>query len=259
MTLLEVTEITKDFKGLRALHRIDLAIHQGEIFGLIGPNGSGKTTLFNIITGFLHPTVGQVLFKGGPITGLKPNQIVGLGIGRVFQLSSFFSNLSAKENIVVARHLRTANNIFGSLINTRAYRQEEAKLEQKAVELLAFIGLAERRDTVARNLPYGEQRELELAMALAAEPELLLLDEPATGMNPEETARFMDLIRQLQQSGITILVVEHNMRVVMGLCTRIAVIDFGVKIAEGTAKEITSNDKVISVYLGSGQSDVEGR
>jgi branched-chain amino acid transport system ATP-binding protein len=257
MAILEVKDIIKDFKGLRALNKVGFAIQQGEILGLIGPNGSGKTTLFNIITGFLCPTGGQVLFKRKGITGFKPNQIAGLGIGRVFQHSSLFPNLSVKENLVIGRHLKTRNNIFGSLVNASAYRQSEKGLEQKARELLTFVGLESRCDMVARNLPYGEQRELELAMALAAEPELLLLDEPATGMNPGETRRLMDLVKRLQEAGIAILLVEHNMRLVMGICSRIVVIDFGVKIAEGTPEEITSNGEVISAYLGKSKNDAK--
>jgi branched-chain amino acid transport system ATP-binding protein len=258
MNILEVQKIIKDFKGLRALNGVGFAIQRGEILGLIGPNGSGKTTLFNIITGFLDSTGGQILFKGKRITGLKPNQIAGLGIGRVFQHSSFFPNLSVDENLIVARHLGTRNYIFGSFFNTRAYREEEIKLEQKAMELLAFVGLQKRWGMQAKNLPYGEQRELELAMALAAKPELLLLDEPATGMNPGETAKLMDLIRLLQKTGITLLVVEHNVRLVMGICTRIVVINFGVKIAEGTPNEIASNEEVISAYLGKSRKYAKG-
>ncbi len=250
MIFLDVNGIIKNFKGLRALNGVGFSIQQGEILGLIGPNGSGKTTLFNIITGFLNPTAGQVLFKGKRITGLKPNQIAGFGIGRVFQHSSLFPNLSVKENLIIARHLRTSNNILGSFVNTRGYLKEELNLEQRATELLAFVGLQSRRDMLARNLPYGEQRELELAMALAAEPELLLLDEPATGMNPGETTRLIDLVRRLREIGVTILVVEHNMKLVMGICSRIIVINFGTKIAEGTPEEITSNGEVISAYLG---------
>ena len=258
MNILEVEKIIKDFKGLRALNGVGFNIRRGEILGLIGPNGSGKTTLFNIITGFLDSTRGQILFKGKQITGLKPNQIAGLGVGRVFQHSSFFPNLSVDENLIVARHLRTHNNMVGLFFKTRAYREEELRLKEKSMELLAFVGLQKRWGMQAKNLPYGEQRELELAMALAAEPELLLLDEPATGMNLGETARLMDLIRLLQKTGITLLVVEHNVRLVMGICTRIVVINFGVKIAEGTPDEIASNEEVISAYLGKSRSDAKG-
>jgi branched-chain amino acid transport system ATP-binding protein len=258
MTILQVEEVKKNFKGLAALTQVNFGIVRGEILGLIGPNGSGKTTLFNIITGFLDPTGGQVLFKGERITGLKPNQIARLGIGRVFQHSSLFPNLSVKENLMVARHLKTRNHVFGAFVKTKGYREEERNIDQKAMELLAFVGLQARCDMLAGNLPYGEQRELELAMALAAEPELLLLDEPATGMNPEETVRLMSLIGLLRKDGLTLLVVEHNMRLVMGICTRIVAINFGVKIAEGTPQEIATNEEVISAYLGKGTYDAKG-
>ena len=203
MALLEMRNITKNFKGLRVLHEVDMTVRRGEIFGLIGPNGAGKTTLFSIITGFLRPTEGEVFFKDRLVSGLKPNRIAGLGIGRVFQHSSFFPTLGVKENVEVARHLRVAGDILGVLLNTRGFRQRTKDLDLKAMGILDFVGLAERWGTPARNLPYGEQRELELAMALAAEPELLLLDEPATGMNPKETGRLMDLIREIQSRGIT--------------------------------------------------------
>lgn len=250
MTILEIKKLKKDFKGLRALNNVDLDVHLGEIFGIIGPNGSGKTTLFNIVTGFLNPTEGQVIYKGKSIVGLKPHQIAEAGIGRVFQLSSLFPNLSVNQNLIGSRHLRTNNNFLGSFFNTASYQHEELKLEKKVAELLAFVGLEERQDVVAKNLPYGEQRKLELAMALAAEPELLLLDEPATGMNPEETEKIMHLIQSIQQAGVTILVVEHNMKLIMGICTRISVINFGAKIVEGTPEEIALNEDVVSIYLG---------
>lgn len=258
MAILEINEMTKDFEGLRALDRVSFAIPHVDIFGIIGPNGSGKTTLFNLITGFLEPTEGEVLFNGERLTGLKPHQIAGLGIGRVFQHSNFFPNMSVKENLKIARHLKTRSTLFDSLIISKTYRQEELMLEDKAMELLNFVGLEARAEVLAKNLPYGEQRELELVMALAAEPELLLLDEPATGMNIRETESLMHLIERLQQTGITILVVEHNMKVVMGICKRIVVVSFGIKIAEGTPEEIASNEAVIKAYLGRRAGDAKG-
>ena len=258
MAIIEVRELTKSFEGLRALDRVGFTIPHVEILGLIGPNGSGKTTLFNLMTGFLEPTAGEVLFNGRRITGLKPHQIAGLGIGRVFQHTNFFPNLSVRENLKIAGHLKTHSSLFDSLVISKAYRREELMLEDKMMELLGFVGLQDRVNMLAKNLPYGEQRELELVMALSAEPNVLLLDEPATGMNMRETDRLMHLIERLHQTGITILIVEHNMKVVMGICKRIVVVSFGVKIAEGTPEEITVNEEVLEAYLGKGAGNAKG-
>lgn len=254
MEILNIKGITKDFKGLRALNKVDIDIHQNEIFGLIGPNGSGKTTLLNVITGFLQPTEGQIIYKGEPITGLKPHKVTQRGIARTFQLTSLCPNLTLEENIITGRHLKTSSSTLGSLFHTRSYREEETKLRQKARELLAFLEVEEQRDVLAKHLPFGDQRKLEIAIALATDPELLLMDEPATGMNPDEQLRVMNLIRLIvTQMGITVIIIEHNMRVIMRVCTSIAVLNYGVKLAEGPPEEIAHNDKVISVYLGKSQ------
>jgi len=254
-SMLELKGVTIDFGGLRALDGVDLNICQGEIFGIIGPNGSGKSTLFNIATGFLVPRSGQVAYRGRSITGWKPHRIAALGIGRVFQSNSLFPNFSVKENLIRSGFMRLTTGFLGSFFNTRRFRSENRELEEKAVELSRFVGLEERVDTLAKNLPYGEQRRLEIAIALGTDPDLLFLDEPVTGMNPTETASVMELIRSIQKGGRTIVIVEHNMRVIMGICSRIAVISFGTKIAEGNPEEIAHNDKVISVYLGTRKID----
>lgn len=250
MVILETKRLSKNFGGLKALDRLDLQIYQGEILGLIGPNGSGKTTYLNVITGFLKPTAGDLLYRSQSIVGLKPHQIAERGVIRTFQLTSLFPNLTVEENIIAGMHLKTKGRILGSFFNTRSYREEEMRLRQKAADILTFMEMQERQGMLAMNLPAVEQRKLEIAIALAGEPNLLLLDEPAAGMNPEESVRLLGLIRSIQQMGITILIIEHNMRVIMRLCTRVAVINYGVKIAEGTPQEISNNDEVISVYLG---------
>jgi len=250
MAILEVRKISKDFGGLRVLREVDIDVDRGEILGLIGPNGSGKTTLLNVITGFQEPTGGQLRYKGESILGLKPHQISHRGLARTFQLNKVFPNLTARENVMVARHLRTKGSIVGSVLNTRDYREDEAKLTQKADEILSRVGMGGRGHVTAKNLSHGEQRNLEMAMVLATEPELVLLDEPTSGMNPEEIARVIGLIQSIQQMGLGVVVVEHNMRVVMELCTRIAVLNHGVKIAEGNAEEIIKNDEVAIAYLG---------
>ena len=250
MTLLESRKVSKHFGGLKALDEVDADIHQGEIFGLIGPNGSGKTTWFNLVTGFLRPTAGDVLYNGESIVGLKPHQIAAKGVIRTFQISSLFADLTAIENVIASSYLKLQGDFWGSLFYTRTYREERTKSRKRAMKILGSVGLGERADVLAKNLPYGDFKVLEIASALAAEPELLLLDEPVTGMNREEIARVADLIRGINQNGTTIIIVEHNVHVVMELCSRIAVLNFGAKIAEGTPEEIRMNEKVISVYLG---------
>ena len=227
-----------------------LDIQQGEILGLIGPNGSGKTTMLNVITGFLKTTAGHTTYEGEIITGLKPNQIAKMGLIRTFQLTSLFPDLTVEENIIRGKHLHTKSSFFGSFFGTKHYREEETNLKQEVMDILAFVNLQGRGDMVARNLPAAEQRILEIAIALAAKPKLLLLDEPASGMNILEAARAMELVRSIQNTGVTVVVIEHNMKVIMQLCSRIVVLNEGIKIAEGAPEEISKNEEVISIYLG---------
>jgi len=250
MTILGIEGLTRDFGGLRALDKVDLALQSGEIFGLIGPNGSGKTTMLNIITGFLKPTAGHITYKGKLITGFRPHQIAKRGVARTFQLTSLFPALTVEENVISARHLDSHSGVLGSFFLTKPYHKEEVKSRQEAMDILKFVRLYEKSGMVAQNLPAAEQRILEIAIALAVKPELLLLDEPVSGMNIQETARVMELIQSIQQRGTTVVIIEHNMKVITELCSHIAVLDHGVKIAEGTPEEITNNKDVISVYLG---------
>ena len=252
MTILEAKGLSKHFGGVRAVDNVDIGVDQGDIYGLIGPNGSGKTTFFNLVTGFLPPTAGQVLYKGAVISGLKPHQICQRGIARTFQQNSLFPHLTLEGNIIAGRHFKTSSSIAGSFFNTGSYKEELKGLEQKAMELLAFIGLEERADVLATNLTHGEQRILEIAITLAEEPQLILLDEPATGMNAVETAKVIKLIQTIHEMGISVMIVEHHMQVIMGICNRIGVLSSGVKIAEGTPAEVSKNDEVIAAYLGSG-------
>ena len=255
MEVLKIKGITKDFKGLRALDGVDMDVHQNDIVGLIGPNGSGKTTLINVITGFLPPTAGDVICKGKLITGLKPHEIAQRGVVRTFQLTSVFPDLTVEENIIAGRHLKTSSSILGSFFHTPGYREEEKRLKQKAEELLAFMRMEEYRDLPAKNLSFGNERKLEIAIALAAEPEVLLMDEPAAGMSPDEQGRLINLIQLIsEQTGITIIIIEHNMKVIMSVCTSIVVLNCGVKLAEGAPEEIAHNEDVISVYLGGSQT-----
>jgi len=250
MTILEIEGLTKDFGGLRALDKVDLAVQPGEIFGLIGTNGSGKTTMLNIVTGFLKSTEGHISYKGELITGFGPHQVAQRGVARTFQLTSLFPALTVEENVISARHLNSHSGVLRAFFLTKAYHKEELRSRQKAMDILKFVRLQEKSGMIAQNLPAAEQRILEVAIALAVKPELLLLDEPVSGMNLQETARVMELIRLIQQTGTTIVIIEHNMKVITELCSIIAVLDHGVKIAEGTPEEIINNKEVISVYLG---------
>lgn len=250
MQILELKNLSKNFMGLRALSGVSLEVREGEIFGLIGPNGSGKTTCFNLVTGFLKPSAGSITYKDETITGLEPFQIAEKGIIRTFQAVRLFPNLTVENNIIIGRHLKTKANFCGALFRSRKHRDEEARLLDKTSSLLDLLELKDRRDTPAKNLPLGEERKLEIAIALAAEPTLLLLDEPAAGMNPQESVKLIQFIRSIQKMGITVLIVEHDMRVVMEVCDRIAVLNQGCKIAEGSPEMIANNETVISVYLG---------
>jgi branched-chain amino acid transport system ATP-binding protein len=251
---LELKEVSKDFGGLRALHQVSFKIKEGDIIGLIGPNGSGKTTLLNVITGFLPLTTGVVMYEGELLSGLSAHQIVAKGVARTFQITSIFPNLTVVENIIASMHLRTRSSIWGSFFQTKPYKREESQLIQEKDNLLASsLGLQEKGDVIAKNLALGEQRNLEITIALATKPRLLLLDEPAAGLNQPEIVELARLLRSLHEEGVSILIIEHNMRLVMELCTGIVVLNYGEKIAEGSPKEIAGNEKVISVYLGGSQ------
>jgi len=249
-TTLEIKGITKDFGGLRALSKVDLEVQEGQIFGLIGPNGSGKTTLLNVITGYFPPTAGLVVYKGTNISGLSPYLIAKRGIVRTFQITSIFPNLTVEENVIAGSYLKTKGSFWGAFFQTRVYRKEEKRLRQKATEILALLRMEEKRNVIAKALGLGEQRRIEIAIALATEPKLLLLDEPAAGLNPTEALELVHVIETIRDRGITLVVVEHNMKVIMQLCSRIAVLDYGSKITEGTPGEVANNENVIRVYLG---------
>ncbi|HWR28222.1 MAG TPA: ABC transporter ATP-binding protein [Negativicutes bacterium] len=251
MALLKINKLTKEFGGLKAVSNFNIEIDKGELIGLIGPNGAGKTTAFNLMTGVYEPTSGQMDFDGKSLLGLKPYQVTQRGIARTFQNIRLFSDLSVLDNVKIAYHFHVKYGLMEAVLRVGRYYPEEDSIEQKAMECLKMFKLDDRRDEIARNLPYGEQRRLEIARALAAQPQLLLLDEPAAGMNPQETHELMKMIRWIRDElKLTILLIEHDMSLVMGVCERIYVLDYGSIIAEGTPSEIRNNPCVIEAYLG---------
>jgi branched-chain amino acid transport system ATP-binding protein len=248
--LLAASNLSKQFGGLAAIDGLDMEVREGEILGLIGPNGAGKTTLFNAMSGFFPPSSGTIVFDGKDITGLRAHEISRLGLSRTFQATTLFMQISALDHVFTGYHLSYGTSKWKRWLRTGSALKEEERLRREAMDVLEFMGLASLRDELAGNLPHGHQRTLGICLALATHPKLLLLDEPMTGMNPVETETMIGLIRQIRDTGVTTVLVEHDMKAVMNLCDRIVVLNYGKKIAEGLPEEIKANDTVVEAYLG---------
>jgi branched-chain amino acid transport system ATP-binding protein len=251
LIILEIIGLTKNFGGLTAVSNVDIKVNDKEVLGLIGPNGAGKTTVFNLLTGVIRPTKGKVVFKGKDITGKKPHEIAELGVGRTFQLNPLFPNFTVLENVLYSFQLRPCSSLLDTFFNSPTYRNNEAYIMEQSLEILNLVGLYKVKDELAKNQPHGYQKMLGVARALAIKPELLLLDEPIAGMNPDEIDNTIAAIKRTSQLGVTIILVEHNMKI-LEICDRVVVINFGQKIVEGSPQEIKENPEVIKAYFGSG-------